>query len=99
MYNYEELKDLVNRRGYKMRRRFDLWLNRLLPEWWIPLYSMVTFNRIPYHRVVEIRAWQDKVVRNTLIGLFACGVAGTVGLLHHFSYIHLPSWRHTWPPW
>jgi len=62
MYNYEELKDLVNRRGYKMRRCFDLWLNRLLPTWWIPLYSMVTFNRIPYHRVVEIKAWQDKVM-------------------------------------
>ncbi|VDP05168.1 unnamed protein product [Heligmosomoides polygyrus] len=61
MYNYEELKDLVNHPSYKLRKKFDLFLNRLFPNWWIPLYSMVTFTRIPYHEVVEKRKWQDKV--------------------------------------
>lgn len=61
MYNYEELKDLVNHSSYKMRKKFDLFLNKWMPNTWIPLYSMVTFTRIPYSQVVENRKWQDKV--------------------------------------
>lgn len=60
MYLFQ-LKDLVNHPSYKLRKKFDLFLNRLFPNWWIPLYSMVTFTRIPYHEVVEKRKWQDKV--------------------------------------
>uniref|UniRef100_A0A915DSS7 Kynurenine 3-monooxygenase n=1 Tax=Ditylenchus dipsaci TaxID=166011 RepID=A0A915DSS7_9BILA len=56
MYNYLELKDLVNKSKYKLRKKFDLWLNKLFPNKWIPLYSMVTFTRIPYHQVVQLKA-------------------------------------------
>ncbi|KAK6036370.1 hypothetical protein COOONC_26125, partial [Cooperia oncophora] len=62
MYNYEELKDLVNHPSYKLRKKLDLILNWLFPKIWIPRYSMVTFTRIPYHMVVEDRQWQDKVL-------------------------------------
>ncbi|KAE9421626.1 hypothetical protein Angca_006372, partial [Angiostrongylus cantonensis] len=61
MYNYEELKDLVNHPSYKLRKKLDLFLNRIFPKSWIPLYSMVTFTRIPYHQVMEDRGWQDEV--------------------------------------
>lgn len=61
MYNYNELKDLVNHWGYKLRKRLDLFLNRHLGAAWTPLYSMVTFTRTPYHRVVELRQQQDRV--------------------------------------
>ena len=61
MYNYEELKDLVNHSSYKLRKKFDLFLNSWMPRTWIPLYSMVTFTRIPYSQVVENREWQDGV--------------------------------------
>lgn len=37
-------------------------MNRWFPQRWIPLYSMVTFNRIPYHEVAERRRRQDKVL-------------------------------------
>ncbi|VDM59776.1 unnamed protein product [Angiostrongylus costaricensis] len=63
MYNYEELKDLVNHPSYKLRKKLDLFLNRIFPKTWIPLYSMVTFTRIPYHQVMEDRGWQDKVLK------------------------------------
>ncbi|CAI2353930.1 unnamed protein product [Caenorhabditis sp. 36 PRJEB53466] len=62
MYNYEELKDLVNRNSYKMRKTFDTFMNRLFPNGWIPLYSMVTFSRIPYSEVVGRRARQDRIL-------------------------------------
>ncbi|XGW03517.1 hypothetical protein V3C99_015027 [Haemonchus contortus] len=62
MYNYEELKDLVNHPSYKLRKKIDLFLNWLFPKTWIPRYSMVTFTRMPYHKVVEERQWQDKML-------------------------------------
>ncbi|KAJ1360008.1 Kynurenine 3-monooxygenase [Parelaphostrongylus tenuis] len=32
MYNYEELKDLVNHPSYKLRKKLDLFLNRIFPK-------------------------------------------------------------------
>ncbi|KAK6755842.1 hypothetical protein RB195_014308 [Necator americanus] len=77
MYNYEELKDLVNHRSYKLRKKLDLILNRLFREKWLPLYSMVTFTRMPYHQVVQERRRQDKVMsvlRNSMLTITAAGV-------------------------
>jgi hypothetical protein len=28
-------------------------LHRLMPRWYLPMYSMVTFSRIPYAEAVE----------------------------------------------
>ncbi|KHJ93126.1 hypothetical protein OESDEN_06969 [Oesophagostomum dentatum] len=56
-----KLKDLVNHRLYKLRKKLDLFLNRLFPNKWIPLYSMVTFTRTPYHQIVEERKRQDRL--------------------------------------
>ncbi|KAI1728231.1 FAD binding domain-containing protein [Ditylenchus destructor] len=66
MYNYNELKDLVNKTDYKLRKRFDLFLNKYFPTKWIPLYSMVTFTRIPYSQVIALRQWQDSLIRKCL---------------------------------
>lgn len=62
MYNYEELKDLVNKSSYKLRKKFDTIMNSIFPKSWIPLYSMVTFSRIPYSEVIERRKRQDKIL-------------------------------------
>ncbi|EYC36102.1 hypothetical protein Y032_0934g3109 [Ancylostoma ceylanicum] len=76
MYNYEELKDLVNHRSYKLRKKLDLFLNRIFSNRWLPLYSMVTFTRMPYHEIVEERKRQDKVLsrlRNSAVSMAALG--------------------------
>ncbi|WKY11239.1 hypothetical protein Q1695_003088 [Nippostrongylus brasiliensis] len=82
MYNYEELKDLVNRPSYKLRKKFDLFLNRLFPKTWIPLYSMITFTRIPYHEVVENRKWQDKLLCKLQFSFIAAVTVATVAGLY-----------------
>ncbi|CAG2110294.1 unnamed protein product [Medioppia subpectinata] len=62
MDNYIEMRDLVNSRSFLVRKKLDQWLNTLFPRSWIPLYSMVTFTRIPYERCVKDRQWQDRVI-------------------------------------
>ncbi|KAI6225197.1 Kynurenine 3-monooxygenase [Aphelenchoides fujianensis] len=76
MYNYNELKDLVNKWGYKMRKKLDLALNRWFPNAWVPLYSMVTFTRMPYREIVKERKRQDKFLSRfrTTAGLMIVAV-------------------------
>lgn len=62
MYNYVEMRDLVNSRLFLIRKLCDDFLSRLLPRTWIPLYTMVTFTRERYHLCIAKKKWQDKVL-------------------------------------
>jgi len=62
MYNYLEMRDHVNSRLFVVRKYFDNLLHWLMPARWIPLYTMTTFTRIPYHEVVNRSKRQDQIV-------------------------------------
>ncbi|XP_076064876.1 kynurenine 3-monooxygenase cn [Oratosquilla oratoria] len=62
MYNYIEMRDLVNSWGFLLRKKFDNFLNTLFPRMWVPLYSMVTFSREPYHQCIAKKKWQDELL-------------------------------------
>ncbi|KAK7870121.1 hypothetical protein R5R35_011096 [Gryllus longicercus] len=66
MYNYVEMRDLVARPSYKLRRCLDSVLHRLAPGLWMPLYQGVTFSRRGYKWCMEHRRRQDKVLRGAL---------------------------------
>ncbi|KAL1122309.1 hypothetical protein AAG570_003714 [Ranatra chinensis] len=66
MYNYIEMRDLVNRRSFLWRKRLDDLLFRLMPKVWIPLYTSVTFSDMRYSKCIENRSWQDSVRTNNL---------------------------------
>ncbi len=76
MYNYLEMRHLVTQRSFYWRKKIDNFLYRFLPNWWIPLYTMVTFTRIPYSQCVELRHRQDKILKifrligYSIIGLY-----------------------------
>lgn len=62
MYNYIEMRDLVNTWSFKARKQLDDLLYRFFPRNWIPLYTMVTFSRIPVNECVDRRKNQDKIL-------------------------------------
>lgn len=70
MYNYIEMRDLVNTWSYIMRKHLDNFLYRIVPTKWIPLYTMVTFSRIPVNECIRRREEQDKVL-NRCMGIGA----------------------------
>merc|ERR1711872_697058 len=78
MYNYVEMRDLVNKKSFLIRKKLDNFLHWLLPSWWVPLYTSVTFSRMRYHKCVSNRAWQDSALGkiSSLIGI--CGLACSV---------------------
>ncbi|XP_047736345.1 kynurenine 3-monooxygenase [Hyalella azteca] len=80
MYNYVEMRDLVNSRLFLIRKKIDNALNVVFPRSWVPLYTMVTFSREPYHSCILKKRWQDKVLR--LASVAAVGTtAGVVAVV------------------
>lgn len=84
MYNYIEMRDLVNTWSFLLRKHLDNMLYRLFPSRWIPLYTMVTFSRIPVHECVQRRAHQDKLLAKSFkfaglsVALIVCLVSTTI---------------------
>jgi len=86
MYNYREMSHLVTQRSYYWRKKIDNLLYRLIPNWWIPLYTMVTFTRIPYKQCLELRHRQDKILK--ILRLIGYSVIGLY-LLKQFAIIFI----------
>ncbi|KOB75248.1 Kynurenine 3-monooxygenase [Operophtera brumata] len=63
MYNYIEMRDLVTRPSYRIRKAVDDFIFWLFPNLWVPLYNSVTFSTMPYSHCVKNRQWQDKVLK------------------------------------
>lgn len=56
-----QMRDLVNRKSYRLRKSLDDFLFWLMPTVWVPLYNSVSFTHMPYKKCIENRKWQDKV--------------------------------------
>jgi len=84
MYNYIEMRSHVNSRLFAIRKKVDGFGNWLMPDRWVPLYTMVTFSRIPYHKVIERSAKQDKIITyiNIGLGVFLCSIGGGIAHRH-----------------
>lgn len=63
MYNYVEMRDLVQRKSYKIRKFFDDNLYKIFGDQWIPLYNSVTFSHMDYKECIENRNWQNCVIK------------------------------------
>lgn len=67
MYNYVEMRDLVNKRSFLLRKMLDDFLYSIVGNHWIPLYNTVSFSRIPYSKCIANKKRQDKILFNTAI--------------------------------
>ena len=48
---------------FALRRKLDNLLHRIMPRYWIPLYTMTTFTLIPYKEVTNQRKKQDLIMK------------------------------------
>lgn len=75
--NFVEMRDKVGSRLFVLKKKLQILLHRLLPGWYLPLYTMIEFTRIPYAEARRRARTQDRVVRAVLGALVA--LAGLVG--------------------
>jgi len=74
--NFVEMRDHVGSKRFLMKKKTEKLLHRLLPGWYLPLYTMVSFTRIPYHDAVLRAAAQDRAVRRTFWVVIAVALVG-----------------------
>ena len=70
VYNFLEMRDRVGSRLFRLRKRWEVLLHKLLGRWYVPLYTLVSFTRTPYADALRRARRQDRVVRGVLLGLF-----------------------------
>jgi kynurenine 3-monooxygenase len=61
--NFIEMRDKVGSWHFRMRKRVAILLNKVFPRWYVPLYTMIEFTRIPYAEARRRARRQDWIVR------------------------------------
>lgn len=71
--NFIEMRDKTASKTFRAKKKLDHWLEALLPGVYLPLYTMVTFTRMPYARAARRARIQDALVSSMLgfLGLLA----------------------------
>jgi kynurenine 3-monooxygenase len=74
--NFVEMRDKTASRTFRAKKKLDHFLEAALPGIYLPLYTMVTFTRIPYAKAKRRARLQDATVYAGLIAIgFLVGLA------------------------
>ncbi len=73
--NFVEMRDKTASKTFRAKKKLDRLLEGLLPGIYLPLYTMVTFTRIPYATAARRARLQDRIVYGILAAATALGIA------------------------
>ena len=62
--NFIEMRDKVGSPLFRLRKKLAVLLHALFPRWYLPLYTMIEFTRIPYADARRRARRQDWIVRS-----------------------------------
>jgi len=68
--NFLEMRDRVSSRLFRWKKKLDILLHKLLPGWYVPLYTLITFTTTPYAAARRRARQQERYVR-LLLGWLA----------------------------
>lgn len=60
--NFIEMRDLVSDPKFLLRKKIESDFNKVYPDKWLPLYSMVTFSHLPYKEALREGIKQDRIM-------------------------------------
>jgi kynurenine 3-monooxygenase len=72
--NFIEMRDKTASRTFRAKKKLDHLLEAALPGIYLPLYTMVTFTRIPYAHAARRARLQDRILYIGLITLVLIGI-------------------------
>ena len=67
--NFIEMRDKTASRTFRAKKKLDHFLEGLLPSVYLPLYTMVTFTRVPYAAAARRARLQDRIVYASILAL------------------------------
>ena len=79
--NYAEMRDHVASRSFQLRRGLERQLHRLMPDHFVPLYTLVTFTSTPYADAVRRADHQRRVTTGVAVAALIVLVAVVLAVL------------------
>jgi kynurenine 3-monooxygenase len=64
--NFIEMRDKTASKSFRAKKKLEHWLEALLPGIYLPLYTMVTFTRMPYAQAAQRARLQDGIIYGVL---------------------------------
>jgi kynurenine 3-monooxygenase len=64
--NFIEMRDKTASKTFRAKKKLDHWLEAALPGIYLPLYTMVTFTRMPYAQAARRARLQDGIIYGVL---------------------------------
>ena len=64
--NFIEMRDKTASKTFRVKKKLDHFLEAVLPGIYLPLYTMVTFTRIPYSEAAKRARFQDAIIYGSL---------------------------------
>jgi kynurenine 3-monooxygenase len=72
--NFIEMRDKTASRAFRAKKKLDHLLEAALPGVYLPLYTMVTFTRVPYAQAARRARLQDRILYTALVALVLIGI-------------------------
>jgi kynurenine 3-monooxygenase len=72
--NFIEMRDKTASRAFRAKKKLDHMLEAALPGVYLPLYTMVTFTRVPYAQAARRARLQDRILYIALVTLVLIGI-------------------------
>jgi kynurenine 3-monooxygenase len=72
--NFVEMRDKTASRSFRAKKKLDHFLEAALPGMYLPLYTMVTFTRVPYAQAARRARLQDRILCTALVFLVLIGI-------------------------
>lgn len=79
--NFIEMRDKTASKTFRAKKKLDHFLEAALPGIYLPLYTIVTFTRIPYSKAKNRARFQDAIIYAGLITLAASAIGILILLL------------------
>ena len=64
--NFIEMRDKTASKTFRAKKKLDHWLEAALPGIYLPLYTMITFTRMPYAQAAKRARIQDAMIYGAL---------------------------------
>ncbi|KAI8048622.1 hypothetical protein BDF22DRAFT_658168 [Syncephalis plumigaleata] len=92
MYNYEEMRAHVRSPLYLFRKTVESYLNRLVPSYVVPLYTMVSFTTIRYSEATRRSRRQGRWIwiASGVVLAIALGLLTRTGIRTYQHYFIAP---------
>ena len=79
--NFIEMRDKTASKTFRAKKKLDHLLEAALPGVYLPLYTMVTFTRVPYAQAARRARLQDRILYAALATLVLIGILTLAVLL------------------